>query len=158
MFRAICSVCVIPAIALLAIHGAGCDGGEDRVTASELVQMADEICGKERNSFERIQSQPPPNASVAAEQTTELIEVTENANSELRDLRPPEELESAYDRYLEARGRAVDQLKRGRDAAEDQDSAAYGAAQAAAARESPERRRLAEALGLKVCSSSSATA
>ena len=120
--------------------------------------MADEICGKERNSFERIQSQPPPNASVAAEQTTELIEVTENANSELRDLRPPEELESAYDRYLEARGRAVDQLKRGRDAAEDQDSAAYGAAQAAAARESPERRRLAEALGLKVCSSSSATA
>jgi hypothetical protein len=136
----------------------GCGGGSDRVSAAELVQMADEICGKERSSFGRIQTHPPPNASVAADQSDELIRVTEDANSGLRDLRPPEELEPAYDRYLEARDRALDQLKRGRKAAENQDSAAYGAAQAAAAAEAPERRKLAEALGMKVCSSSSATA
>ena len=136
----------------------GCGGGSDRVSAAELVQMADEICGKERSSFGRIQAHPPPNASVAADQTNELIRVTEHANSGLRDLRPPEELEPAYDRYLEARDRALDQLKQGREAAEDQDSAAYGAAQAAAAADAPERRKLAEALGLKGCSSSSATA
>jgi hypothetical protein len=136
----------------------GCGSGSDRVSAAELTQRADEICGKERRSFGRIQAHAPPNASVAADQTDGLIKVTEDANSELRDLLPPEELESAYDRYLEARDRALDQLKRGRVAAEDQDSAAYGAAQAAAAREALERRKLAEALGLKVCSSSAATA
>jgi hypothetical protein len=135
----------------------GCGGGSDRVSTAELVQKADEICGGERSSFGRIQSHAPPNAAVAAGQTDELIRVTAGANSELRDLRPPEELQPAFDRYLKARDRALDQMKRGRDAAEDQDSATYGAAQAAAAAEVPERRKLADALGLKVCSSSSAT-
>jgi hypothetical protein len=151
---------ITPTVSLVAIGVAltGCGGGSDRVSTAELVQKADEICGKERSSFGRIQAHPPPNASVAADQTDELIKVTADANSGLRDLRPPEELESAYDRYLEARDRALDQMRRGKEAAEDQDSADYGAAQAAVAREAPERRRLAEGLGLKVCSSSSATA
>lgn len=133
-------------------------GGSERVTAAELVQKADAICGKERSSFGRIQAHPPPNASVAADQTDELIKATEDASSQLRDVRPPEELQAAYDRYLEARGRVIDQMKRGRDAAENQDSAAYGAAQAAVAHDAPERRRLAQSLGLRVCSSTSSTA
>ena len=139
---------------------AGCGGGGDseRVTAAELVQRADEICGKERSSFARVQAQPPPNASVAADQTQELIQVTRDANSQLRDLRPPESLQDQYNRYLEARDRVVDQMNRGRDAAQDQDSAAYGAAQAAVARDAAERRKLARALGLRVCGSSRASA
>jgi hypothetical protein len=148
---------LIPTAAILWLGG-GCDGGEDRISPTELVQRADAICGKERSSFARIQANPPPNASVAADQTQELIKVTEDANSGLRDLKPPEELQAAYDRYLEARDRVLDQMKRGRDAAEDRDSADYGAAQAAVARDAPQRRKLAQALGLKVCSSSPATA
>jgi hypothetical protein len=148
---------LIPAAAILSLGG-GCDGGEDRVSAAELVQKADAICGEERGRFERIQANPPPNASVAADQTQELIRVTEDANSGLRDLKPPEELQAAYDRYLEARESVVDQMRRGKDAAENQDSADYGAAQAAVAREAPQRRKLAQALGLRVCSSSPATA
>jgi hypothetical protein len=157
MLRGRRALLLIPTVAILSL-GAGCDGGDDRVSPAELVQKADAICGKERSSFARIQSHPPPNASVAADQTGELIRVTEDANSGLRDLKPPEELQSAYDRYLEARQRVVDQMKRGRDAAENQDSADYGAAQAAVARDAPQRRKLAQALGLKVCSSSPATA
>jgi hypothetical protein len=138
---------------------AGCGGGDSKqVSAAELVQRADEICGKELSSFGRIQAHPPPNAPVAADQTGELIKVTADANSQLSDLKPPEELQSTYDRYLEARDRAVEQLKRGKDAAQNQDSAAYGAAQAAVARDAPQRRKLAQSLGLKVCSSSPATA
>jgi hypothetical protein len=138
---------------------AGCvGGGSDQVSAAELVQKADAICGKERSSFARVQAHAPPNASVAADQTDELITATESANSELRDLKPPEELRSAYDRYLEARDRAVEHMRRGKDAAENQDSAAYGAAQAAVARDAQQRRKLAAALGLSVCSSSPATA
>jgi hypothetical protein len=159
MFRARRYVLVTPAIALLAIHGAGCGGGgSDRVSAAELVQKADQICRQERGSFTRIQSKPPPNASVAADQTAELIKVTRDASSQLRDLKPPEELRSAYDRYLDARDRAVDQMERGRDAAEDRNPATYGAAQAAVASDAPERRKLAQAVGLMVCSSSGASA
>jgi hypothetical protein len=147
---------LLSAIAGVAISG--CGGGSERVSAAELVQKANEICRQERSTFERVQAHAPPNASVAADQTSELIKATDDANSELRDLKPPEELQSAYDRYLAARDQAVDEMNRGKDAAESQDSAAYGAAQAAVARGAPQRQRLAQSLGLKVCSSSSATA
>jgi hypothetical protein len=158
MCRARSSLLVLPAVLILAL-GAGCGGGgSERVTAAELVQRADAICSTERKSFARIQDHPPPNASVAADQTDELIKATEEANAKLRDLKPPEPLQSSYDEYLKARGRVIEQMNRGEDAAQDQDSTAYGAAQAAVAREAPERRKLARALGLKVCSSSSATA
>jgi hypothetical protein len=146
-------------LAFCAMTIAACGGGgSQRVTAAELVQRADAICAKERSSFARIQAHAPPNASVAADQTDELINVTADANSQLRDLEPPEERQSSYDRYLKARQRVIDQMTRGRDAAQDQDSAAYGAAQAAVARDAPQRRKLARALGFKVCSASSATA
>jgi hypothetical protein len=151
----------IAPLVLLAFCGmtvAACGGGgSERVTAAELVQRADAICAKERSSFARIQAHAPPNASVAADQTDELIKVTEDANARLRDLRPPEELQSSYDRYLDARERVIDQMNRGKDAAQDQDSAAYGAAQAAVARDAPQRRKLAGALGFKACSSNAAS-
>jgi hypothetical protein len=157
MFRADRLMLLIPSIAILWLGG-GCGGGSQIVSAGELVQKADGICRQERSSFDRIQAHPPPNAPVAADQTSELIKATENANGELRDLRPPEELQSAYDRYLDARDRAIDEMNRGKDAAENQDSAGYGAAQAAVAHDAQQRRKLAQSVGLKVCSSSAATA
>ena len=150
------------AFALVLVAGglvAGCGGGgSEPVSAAELVQKADAICATENASFDRIQAHPPPNASVAADQTAELIKVTQDANSHLRELKPPEGLQSAYARYLEARDRVIEHMNRGRDAAQNQDSAAYGAAQAAVAREAPQRKKLARALELKVCSSSRASA
>jgi hypothetical protein len=146
------------ASSLIVVAVAGCGGGgATQVSAPELVQKADAICAQELRSFDRIQAHPPPNASVAADQTDELIDVTQTANSQLHDLEPPERLRTAYDRYLAARDRAVAQMKRGKDAADDQDSGAYGAAQAAVARDASQRRKLARALGLKSCSTASAT-
>ena len=154
--RSIASVAVLAwsAITLAACGG----GGSERVSAAELVQRGDRICAEERSSFARVQAHAPPNASVAADQTDELIRATKRASSQLRDLDPPEELQAPYDHYLDARDRAVEQMNRGKDAAEDQDSDAYGAAQAAVARDAPQRRKLAQALGFKVCSSSPGTA
>ncbi|HEY7267870.1 MAG TPA: hypothetical protein VH501_09260 [Solirubrobacterales bacterium] len=142
----------------MALAACGGGGGSEPVSAAELVQRADAACAKERSSFARIQAHPPPNASIAADQTDELIKVTQDANSQLHDLKPPDELRSPYDAYLDARDRALDQMKRGKSAADDQDSAGYGAAQAAVARDAPQRRKLARAVGLKVCSSKSGTA
>ena len=45
-------------------------------------------------------------------------------------------------------------MKKGQDAADNQDSNAYGAAQAAVTKSAPQRRKLAESLGFKVCSAS----
>ena len=143
------------AISLIAGPVAGCGGGgSDQVSAAELVQRADAICARERSSFGHIQAHAPPNASVAADQTDALIKASQNANSQLRDLKPPDQLQPAYDRYLAARDRVIDQMNRGKDAAESQDSTAYGAAQGAVARDAPQRRKLARSLGLRVCSSS----
>jgi hypothetical protein len=139
-----------PAVAIAAVPG-GCGSGKEQVGAAELKQKADAICREEQGRFERIQAHPPPNSTIAADQTKELIDVSDAASSDLRDLEPPESLGGAYDAYLEARDRVVDQMKRGREAAEERDAAGYAAAQSAVAKSAPERRRLAAALGLRLC-------
>jgi hypothetical protein len=152
------AVIALSAASGMTLAACGGGGGSEPVSAAELVQKADAACAKERSSFARIQAHPPPNASVAAEQTEELIKVTQDANTQLRDLEPPEGLRSAYGAYLEARDRVIDQMKRGQDAAQDQDSSGYGAAQATVARDAAKRRKLARAVGLRVCSSGPAGA
>jgi hypothetical protein len=149
---------VVPAFAILAL-GAGCGGGgKDQVTAAELIQKADGICRQEQTKFSQIQTHPPANAPDAADQTKELVQTAESAGSQLGDLEPPDDLRAPFESYLSARGRAIDQMKHGQDAAENQDSRAYGASQAAVVRTAPERRRLARAVGLKVCSTSGGSA
>ncbi|MDX6606557.1 MAG: hypothetical protein QOD14_1097 [Solirubrobacterales bacterium] len=143
---------VVPTIAIVGSVG-GCGGGKQQVTAAELVQKGDQICRDEQSKFARIQAQPLANASVAADQTKQLIQVSEDASSALGDFEPPQALRSALDAYLSARGRAIDQMKRGQDAAENQDSRGYAAAQAEVAHTAPQRKNLADSLGFKVCSS-----
>lgn len=148
---------ILPA-AVTIVLAAGCGGGKEQVSAAELVQKGDQICRQEQTKFGQIQTHSPANASDAADQTKELVEVAESANSQLGKLQPPDELKARLDSYLSARDRAIDQMKEGEDAAENQDSSAYGAAQAAVVKSSPERRRLSRAVGFKVCSSSPGSA
>jgi ElaB/YqjD/DUF883 family membrane-anchored ribosome-binding protein len=140
-------------LAALAVGAAGCGGGKQQVSAAELVQKGDAICKEEQSRFDEVQTHPPANASEAADQTKALVSAAEDANGSLDDLEPPESLQASYSTYLDARGRATDQIKRGQDAAENQDSATYGAAQSAVSQTAPQRHRLASALGFKVCSS-----
>jgi hypothetical protein len=151
MSRPIRIASLVVSVAAGVLAGCGGGGGSEQVTRAELVKRADAICAAEQASFDRVQAHPPPSSRVAAEQTDELIGAAESANSELRGLAPPDRLEAAYMHYLEARDRAVDQMKRGKQAADEADSGAYGAAQAAEAREATRRAKLARKLGLKVC-------
>jgi hypothetical protein len=148
------SVLIAVAPIAIAATAAGCGSGKEEVSATELVQKADAICREEQAKFDQIQAHAPANASIAADQTAELIDVSEAASSDLGDIEAPEDLRDGYETYLEARDRAVDQMKRGRDAAEKRDSAAYAAAQTAVAKAAEERRRLAAALDLRVCGAS----
>jgi len=140
-------------VAVAAVIGVGCGSSKQQVSATELVQKADAICRDEQAKFDQIQAHPPANASIASDQTKELIDVTNAASSDLRDLEPPDQLSAPYDAYLQARDAAVDQMKRGQDAADNQDSAGYSAAQTAVARAALRREKLATAAGLRVCGS-----
>jgi hypothetical protein len=145
----------VPLVALAGASAiAGCGGGSDSVSAEELVQRGDEICGEVSDGFAEIQQQPPANATDGAEQADGLLGLANDAQDRLREMEPPEELGDSYDRYLEARDEVGDALERGKEAAEDQDGAAYGRAQEEAAAGAPERRRLARELGFGVCSQS----
>jgi len=152
MFRDKRFLLAIPALAVLSL-GTGCGGGNQQVTAAELVQKADQACREEQSKFREIQATPPANASDAADQTKALIQVAEDASSTIDDLEPPDALRTPLDGYLSARSGAIDEMKKGQDAADNQDSRAYGAAQAAVVKSAPQRRKLADSIGFKVCSS-----
>lgn len=138
--------------ALAMAVAAGCGSEPDDVTAEELAARGDEICREGRERFAEVQSKPPANAAEATDLTEQLIEVSEDVLNDLRDLRPPPELEAAYNRYLEARGRALEFFRRGRDAASAQDAQAYLAAQQGVAKSASKRQQLAEAIGFEICS------
>jgi len=150
MFRGGRPVILVSVLAILA--AAGCGGGKQPVSAAELVQKADEACRTEQAKFRQIQTTPPANATDAANQTKALISVAESTSSTIDGLEPPEALRAPLGIYLNAREGAIDAMKRGQDAAENQNSASYGAAQAAVVKTAPQRRKLAQSLGFKVCS------
>jgi hypothetical protein len=139
--------------ARIAVAAASGCGGKEQVSASELVQKGDAACRDEQSRFDEVQAHPPANASEAADQTSALVSAAEEANDKLRDLEPPDDLQSRYDAYLDSRDRATEQIKKGEDAAKSQDATAYGAAQSAVANTAPQRSKLARAVGFKVCSS-----
>jgi hypothetical protein len=146
---------MVLAISLVGAFGAGCGGGgggKDQVSAAELVQKADQACQEEQDRFREIQATPPANATEAADQTKALAQAAESASSAISDLEPPDELRTQFDAYVSARDQAVEDLKKGQDAAENQDSRGYGAAQSALVKGAPHRKKLAGSLGFKVCS------
>ena len=144
---------IVVALAALPVLGAtGCGSDTEQVDADELIRRGDAICAEGRERFDQVQAQAPPNASGAVDQTEELVEIAEDELNELRNIRPPDELRERYDSYLEARGRALELLEQGRDAAEEKDAEAYGKAQAKASAEQAERLKLARAVGFKTCS------
>ncbi len=146
------SALALLSVAVTAAAIAGCDGGPEQITAEELVDRGDDICGEVSERFDEIQAAPLTSAAVGEKQAEELLDVTDDAQADLRDLEPPEEVRDTYESYLEARDDFRDLLERGREAAERRNGAAYGKAQEEAAAGAPERERLADELGFKVCS------
>lgn len=141
-------------VAALAVAAGGCGEDGEQVSAEELIARGDRICAEGQKRFAEVQATAPASAAIAAEQTDELLQIATESLNELRNIRPPDELRERYDAYLEARGRALELLEQGRDAAAAKDAEAYGEAQARAAAEQRERLRLARAVGFKTCSES----
>jgi hypothetical protein len=134
---------------VIGVAGCGDSGPLDR---AELISRGDELCREGQGRFAEIQATAPATSTEAVGQTEELIEVSERELDELEELEPPADLEAPYERYLEARRRALELLERGREAAERQDGRAYGRAQEESEDGEGERRRLARAVGFEACS------
>ena len=138
------------ALVAVSIAMSACDS--DDGSAEDFAKSADRICRENQREFAEIQRTPPKTADQAEKQAEALIDVSQQALEELSELSPPEESAAAFDRYLEAREKAVGYLEDGRDAAAANDPKAYAAAKRKTAAQQASRLTLARRLGLQDCS------
>ena len=142
--------------AILAVL-AGCGSSDETLSKSEFLAEGDEICKRAHEQFAEVQEHPPGSAEAAATMTEKLIEISESELTQIRDLSAPREVQPALDRYLRARERGIAVLKRGLEAARDENAGAYASAQAQVADSQVRRIKLAQAVGFEECSRVSAS-
>jgi len=125
---------------------------DEELGEAEFLARGDEICREAHREFEDLQRRAPNTASEAAELTGSLIEISEGELDRIRDLNAPASVERSLRRYLDAREEAIEQLHKGREAAEDRDALAYADAQAKVASGQVHRQKLAKQVGFDECS------
>jgi hypothetical protein len=88
-------------LAGLALAASAC-GGNDRLTKSEFNRQADAICAKyEQKIRSAMQGVPAGDEAQLAGAIERVLPVIRTGNDELRDLKPPENLQERYDRWLQ---------------------------------------------------------
>jgi hypothetical protein len=134
-------------VVLLAL--AGCGGGGDRLSRAEFVEQATAICD---SVDERIAAVGEPQSLEEIETLgREVREILDDGLGDLRALRPPEDLEASFDRYLERGDDTLDQLDRLVAGAEAGDRAAVERAGAEVEEIAADAERLATAAGIPAC-------
>jgi hypothetical protein len=140
-------------LALCASLATGMACGDDSsASPEEFRSQANRVCRDVERQLDEIQKTLPVTAEQAEKQAEALVDVSEQALSNLRKIETPEELEGAYDRYLAEREKAIGHIEQARDAANAKDSGAYERAKRRLAAGQPVRRQLALRLGLGSCS------
>jgi hypothetical protein len=146
---------VLAAVAALAaaldLGPFGEDEGAQRSTATFTAE-GDRICERARDQFADLQGTPPNSAEGAATLTQDLIEISQGELDQIASLEAPAGAEPALQRYLSAREEGIAILKRGLQAAQDENAGAYAVAQAKIAKGQPRRLKLARAVGFTECS------
>lgn len=140
------------ALAAAAAVALGSCGDGSEVSPQEFQAEANRVCRDVERELDRIQEMPPRTAEQAEEQADALVDVSDQALDNLRQIDPPEELEQTYERYLSAREEAIGFIEEAREAAADKDSQAYVRAKRDLAAGQPTRRQLALQLELSDCS------
>lgn len=138
-------------LALALILDLGPFADED-LSEQEFVAAGDEICAEAHDRFLELQRTPPRTPGDAAELTRELTSVAEEELDAIADLPAPSSLDPDVERYLAARERGIELIRRGAEAAEQREAEAYERLQVELARSQPARQRLARQIGFTVCS------
>jgi hypothetical protein len=138
-------------LAVIAVLGS-CGGGGGSVSAADFQSQANQVCRDAQQQFDRIARTSPRTADQAEKQAAALSDVSSQALDDLHRIKPPDEVKSAYTRYLDSRQKAIGFIDDARAAAADNNGNAYVRAKRQVAANQPARRQLALAAGLKACS------
>jgi hypothetical protein len=150
---ALALLAVIVALAALFDLGPFGDDGAGTLTKAEFIAKGDEICKRAHEQFAELQPGPPATPQRAVEQQEQLIQISESEVAQIRNLdRPPTVDAAALRRYLRARERGIALLRKGLEAAKNEDAFAYEAAKQQVAADQLHRLKLAQAVGFSVCS------
>jgi hypothetical protein len=139
---------LLAAIAALA----SCGGGGSSVSAADFQSQADQVCRDAQGQFDRIVRTTPRTADQAEKQAAALADVSNQALDDLHRIKAPDQVKSAYARYLDARQKAIGYIDDARNAAADNNGNAYARAKRQVAATQPARRQLPLAAGLHACS------
>jgi hypothetical protein len=154
---------LVAGVSLLALAGCGGDGGGERLSKDELISKADAICTKYNSQRGEIDY---PNADPTAEGTSdddvrafegplnETADLAEGQVGELRELKPPEDVEDRYGTAMDDLDTVAEAAREAADAAGDADRAGVKAAYEKAGRAGDEADAIAREIGMKVCGSS----
>ena len=139
-------------LGLLALAGCGSDDGGDRLSREAFVERASKIC---RDSNTRIEAIDEPEGldDVAAFVDRATAELDKGLD-ELRDLKPPEELQADFDRFLALGARTRDVAGELKKAAAAGDEKELQAAGEKGDRIDAESDRVARRIGLDACAES----
>lgn len=150
----------VPAVAVVALATtvvvAGC-GGSERLSKSEFISQADAICAKYESKIRStMQGVPAGNEAQLASAIERVLPVIRTGNDELRKLKPPENLQDRYDRWMQIGDDEVTAAGRLHDALRDSDRQGVQSAFADLQKADARQDRLArEELGLNGCASGS---
>jgi hypothetical protein len=144
-------------IALLAVALlAGCGSSQPRLTKAEFTQRASAICSRYSTYLQGLRAGVQA-GNVAQEQAlvAQALPVIRSGHDELRTLRPPQELQAAYDRWLDASDREVKAVEQLADALQSNDfDGALSAVKSLAGTNLAQLQADSAALGLTECESS----
>ena len=139
-------------VLVLSLSAAAACGGDSDASVEEYRDQANDVCRDVERQLDEIQRTLPATAEQAEKQAEAVIDVSEQALDNLRQVDAPEEVQGTYDRYLSEREAAIEFIEQARDAAADKDSGAYEQAKRRLAAGQPTRRQLALKAGLSACS------
>jgi hypothetical protein len=111
------AVAVVAAATILA---GGCGGGDsDRLSAEEFRQQANGVCRDVNQELESM-DQPTSPAEVG-DFVSRAIPVFQSGLDRMREINPPEELESDFTRFVDESAKAIPAAEKLQEAAENQD-------------------------------------
>jgi hypothetical protein len=134
--------------ALLAATGCGA-GDDGRLSEEEFLDRGNRICADLETDLDAVEE--PQSLDELSTQLTESQRIFEDALGELRDLRPPEDLQADYDRLLSTGDDALEAIDRVKQAADEGDVAEVQRIVQEAQQADEESDAIARDLGLDAC-------
>ncbi len=143
-----------PALAFSVLALSACahggDGGEgDRLSRDEFVSQASEICDRVEGEIDEVET--PDSTDEIPAYVDEILRKIEDGRVELRELKPPEELEARYIEFIAAGEETLETANELKQAAAEGDEAEVQRIRRQASEEDEEADKIARDLGLDAC-------